>query len=232
MKDIINIRLKAVYEFLAGNFKLLLIFSMPIALIYHFLYLLLGGPGEVLKFNFNTISQILLGFLYIGSLMTVMIYLVDGLTNKRKIDIEELKHFSKQNILIISISIFLVIILTNIGFLLLLIPGIYVFTRLASVPFLISLDKVKLFHSIDLSFEYSKKYTWPMFFCFMIITFIQFNILAILAILQINVAGFIGTIVNALAYVVEIILVYHFYLDIKKDMHAVLSNQSPIVKDN
>jgi len=227
MRDIINIRLKAVYEFIAEHYKILLIFSVPIAFVYHLLFLLMGGPINILTFNLTALGQIFLGFLFIGTLMTVMIYIIDGLTNKRKIDVAELKHFTKQNIFIITISIFLVILLANIGFILLIIPGIIAFTRLASVPFLISLDKVKLFHSIDLSFEFSKNYTWPMFFCLLIITFIQFNVQAVLGFLQINLGGFVGTIINALVYIIEIILVYHFYLDIKRDMLATLDKQLP-----
>ena len=227
MRDIINIRIKAVYEFAAEHYKILLIFTMPIACIYHLLLLIVGGPLDILTFNFTTLIQIFLGFLFIGSLMTVMIYLVDNLTHKRKIDSEELKHFTKQHIIIITGSIFLVILLTNIGFLLLIIPGIIAFTRLASVPFLIGIDKVKLFHSIDLSFEYSKNYTWQMFFCLLIITFIQFNVRTILAFLQLDLGGFIGTIIDAIVYIIEIILVYHFYQDIRKDMLAALYKQPP-----
>jgi len=218
MKDVINLRLKQVYEYLTKHYRVILISTAPFIFLYYILGSALVRQASNNGMVYYLIADIFMSFIYLGSLVTVMLYVLETVYHQQPINGERLKDFLKKNILAVTWAVMIVMLFTYVGLILLIIPGIYIFTRLACVPFLVSLDNVKVINAIDLSFEYSRPYAWSMFFSIVIISFIPLNLGSLLALLNINIAGFIGTVIISLTYLVDIILVYHFYLDIKKDM--------------
>ena len=231
MKAIINIRLKQVYEYLSKHYRLILVSAAPFVFLYYFLGNILISPANDEGLVYFLIADVILSFIYMGSLVTVMIFVMDNMDQQHVINTERLKFF-KKNILPVTWAVVIVMFFTYIGLILLIIPGLYIFSRLACVPLLVSLDKVKFINAIDLSFTFSKSYAWPMVFCLVIISAIPFYFGSLLALVNIGIAGFIGTIIISLTYLVNIILVYHFYRDIKKDMIEAYKQKLLINPDN
>lgn len=220
MRDEINIRLKEVYEYIRVHYNVLLTFCAPLIIVYYILRTMLIEPTVPFGLDASLFAGFFMDILYNIILTTVVIYIINSLNNNQNINFDNLKGFFRKNIVLIASAMLLILLFTYVGLMLLIIPGIIVFTRLAAVPFLITFDNVKLMNAFKLSFEYSKRYTWPMFFCLVIISFVALNLSAILGFLGLKPYGLIGTFIFSLTYVIDTILIYHFYLDIRSVMIA------------
>ena len=101
MKDIINLRFKAVYEFLNSHYRILLKSSLPIIIIFSTLIEIIAQHSN-LEFNIHSFYIFCLYFLYLGTLLTVMIYVIDTLYNNQDVLLADLKTFFRQNIFLIT----------------------------------------------------------------------------------------------------------------------------------
>ena len=108
----------------------------------------------------------LLGFIFYLFIITPFSYGVDWMFLKasRKIEpqFEEILNGFKKFLFVI-LSHLLVIGIVGVGFLLLIIPGIYLACKLIFVPFLIMDKKADPIQAVKLSFYLSKGYFWTIF---------------------------------------------------------------------
>ncbi len=221
MKDIINLRFKSVYEFIKKHYRILVIPYIIVSIIY-FIFLEISNNYVD---NFFTISFFII---FVGSFSTAVIYIVNSLYFDKNITTNNFILFMKNKTILVLISLLFIIIFTNIGFLLLIIPGIIISARLACVPLLISLDNVKLVNSFNLSYVYSKKYTWSLFICLLLISIIPIQFGLIISLYGYIKSYLIDAFVLSLIYFLEVILVFHFYIDIKDQMIIDLRNDQKI----
>ncbi|PCH68585.1 MAG: hypothetical protein COC06_09230 [Bacteroidales bacterium] len=105
----------------------------------------------------------LLGFIYYLLIITPFNYGVDWMflkaSRKSEPQFEEILNGFKKFLFVI-LSHLLVIVIVGIGFLFLIIPGIYLICKLIFVPFLIMDKKVDPIQAVKLSFYLSKGYFW------------------------------------------------------------------------
>jgi len=108
----------------------------------------------------------LLGFIYYFLVVTPFNYGVDWMflkaSRKSEPQFEEILNGFK-NFIFVILSHLLVIGIVGVGFLFLIIPGIYLVCKLIFVPFLIMDKKVDPIQAVKLSFYLSKGYFWTIF---------------------------------------------------------------------
>lgn len=107
-----------------------------------------------------------LGFIYYFLVVTPFNYGVDWMflkaSRKTEPQFEEILDGFKKYLFVI-LSHLLVIGIVGVGFLLLIIPGIYLVFKMIFVPFLIMDKKVDPIQAVKLSFYLSKGYFWTIF---------------------------------------------------------------------
>lgn len=201
-----------------------LLICIPIILIY-----VIMSP-IVYKFNlWNMISvskyiPLVLNFIYNGFYLTILIFLINIMYENKKFSINDVFLFIRQKFLGIALIIFVIKILTNIGFILLILPGIYILSRLAITPYLFSIDGCKIYNSFWLSLTYSKKYVWTIFLTIIIINIPIIPVFIIRVLVSNLVIVSIISFLLQLYYIVEVVLFYIFYLEIKEFMLKDLQN--------
>ncbi|NOU58587.1 hypothetical protein [Marinifilum caeruleilacunae] len=108
----------------------------------------------------------LLGFIYYVMIVTPFNYGFDWIylnaARKKEPQFEEILSGFKKYIVVI-LSHLLVIGIVGFGFVLLIIPGIYLLCKLVFVPYLVMDKKVDPIQAIKLSFYLSKGYFWTIF---------------------------------------------------------------------
>lgn len=214
----IKVKLTDTLDFVKKHYWPLLILSFPIVFTFEVLKIILYKIDMSSSISYFSFINILLYFLYSGVFVSVIVFSVDKLYNNIPFGFTELRTFLFRNFLILALSSFIIGILVRIGFILLVLPGIYILGRLAIAPFLIGLDKSKLLNSFYISFEFSKKDTWAIFLCLFVIS-IPAAILHFaqdFLVTQIMVSIF--SLIIYLNYVVESVLIYLFYIEIKANM--------------
>ncbi len=124
------------------------------------------GWNDSDSFKIGLASFKFLGFIYYLLIVTPFSYGVDWMflkaSRKTEPQFEEiLDGFKKYSFVILSHL--LVIGIVGVGFLFLIIPGIYLACKLIFVPFLIMDKKVDPIQAVKLSFYLSKGYFWTIF---------------------------------------------------------------------
>lgn len=118
------------------------------------------------SFNLGFFSLKFLSFIYYLLIVTPFNYGVDWMflkaSRKTEPQFEEILDGFKKFLFVI-LSHLLVIGIVGVGFLLLIIPGIYLVCKLIFVPFLIMDKKVDPIQAVKLSFYLSKGYFWTIF---------------------------------------------------------------------
>lgn len=211
-------KLSSTYDFIANHYWPLLIIFTPILGIYEIIKIVLYKSLSENIFTNPSIIIFIINFFYNGLLLTLLIFIIDQIYTKNKFSFNDLIDFVLKHFLLISVSIFLIGILIKIGLFLLILPGIYAMTRLAIVPYLQCLDGIKIKESFQVSFEFSKKNTWIIFSSILIIYIpILFFVLLQKFISSQLVVSLISIFIHLL-FIIEVILIYHFYIDIKENM--------------
>ena len=118
------------------------------------------------SFKIGLASFKFLGFIYYLLVVTPFSYGVDWMflkaSRKKEPQFEEILNGFKKFLFVI-LSHLLVIGIVGVGFLFLIIPGIYLVCKLIFVPFLIMDKKVDPIQAVKLSFYLSKGYFWTIF---------------------------------------------------------------------
>lgn len=118
------------------------------------------------SFKFGVSAFKFLGFIYYFLVVTPFNYGVDWMflkaSRKTEPQFEEILDGFKKFLFVI-LSHLLVVGIVGVGFLLLIIPGIYLACKLIFVPFLIMDKKVDPIQAVKLSFYLSKGYFWTIF---------------------------------------------------------------------
>ena len=118
------------------------------------------------SFNFGLSSLKILGFIYYILVVTPFSYGADWIflkaARKEKPQFEEILSGFKKFLFVI-LSHLLVIGIVGIGFVLLILPGIYMICKLAFVPYLIMDKKIDPVQAVKLSYYLTKGYFWTIF---------------------------------------------------------------------
>ncbi|MEJ2544941.1 MAG: hypothetical protein P8Y99_12815 [Calditrichaceae bacterium] len=219
-------KLSETNDFIANHFWPLLIIFTPIFGVYEILKIVIYRFLWDNIFVSYTVVIFIINFIFNGLLVLMVIFVIDQIYHKKKFSFSDIKSFIIKYFVMVSFSVFIIGILVQIGFLLLIVPGIYIMARLAIVPYLQSLDGIKLKESFQLSYELSKNNAWVIFIC----TSIIFIPILIFLLIQRGVSNQLVysllSILLHLIYIAEVVLIYHFYIDIKENMRAFFSSKN------
>ena len=220
----IKLKISRTLSFIKKNIWPFFIICTPIVIIFKIM------SPFVYEFNlWNMLSAsdyilILLNFIYNGFYLIVLIFLINIMYEDKKFSINDVFIFIKQKFLGIALIIFIIKILTNIGYIFLILPGIYILSRLAIAPYLYSIDSCKIYNSFWLSITYTKKHVWKIFLTIIIINIPIIPLFIIQQLISNHLFISIISVFFQLYYIVEVVLFYIFYLDIKEFMIKDLQN--------
>ncbi len=212
MTNEITAKLKATVTFSKKYYWPLLLFSVPVILFFYILESII--PLLVSNENVSLFFNIMLTFIYNGIFYSLLIYIIDCLHNNKLVSVADIKIFVKNNFTQMAAAVILISLFSIAGLFLFIIPGIYLYARLAIAPYLLCLDQTGFQHSFYTSYQYSKRYTWLIFLSSLFIS-IPEVILAFDQFVTLYFSTWLYTIVSYLTSILQTILIYHFYSEIK-----------------
>lgn len=212
MLQAVIIKLHTTFEFSLKYYWPLLIFTLPLFVSYNLLEYII--PGVIPDKNLNVFISIILGFFYNGVFYTLLIYITDRIYNDKSISVSDIKEFIIKNFLPVTGSLLVILFVSIGGLFFFIIPGIILYSRLAITPYLLCLDDQKFQNSFHSSFIYSKPYTWIIFFSSVIISLPQV-ILTLGLYSTTFLSSWVVIILSYFISILHIVLLYHFYIDIK-----------------
>ncbi len=225
MKTKIIAQLNITADFLKKHFWPLLILSIPVVIIYEVLKITMYQLD--FSYDFINYSYIIffVNFIYSGVFACILIYSLDKMYYSISFSLPDIKEFVVEKFFLIASSVFLIRTFISIGLILFILPGIYIMGRLAISPFLLGLDKVKFINSFRLSYEYSKNNTWIIFISLLIVSIPAIFLQMVQNFVQSQITMSILSIFIYLNYILESIVIYLFYVDIRASMIKTYENQ-------
>jgi len=217
IKEKINVTIDFTYQY----YWPFLIICTPFIIIYRALLIILIRNYGALNSAGYSLLVLILNFIFDGFFLLLVIFLINTIHHKQKFSLKDINKFITDNFFTVALSIFLINLVTRIGLYLLILPGIYILVRLSLTPFLISLDNINLMRAFHLSFQLSKQNTWVMFFSILIVSIPAILFGIILQFTSNIVFSFLLNLILYGFYIVETILIYHFYLELKGYIGAV-----------
>lgn len=220
----IKLKIDATFALIEKYVWAFLIICTPIVTIYEvfriFIYKLSIWYGF---YNYEYII-LLTNFIYNGFYLALLIFLIHLMYENKKSSINDLFLFIKQNWWGIALIVLVIQILTNIGLFLLILPGVYIFSRLVVAPYLFSIDGYKIYNSFRLSFIYSTEHIWTLFLTTIFLSIPVIPLIIIKRFVPSQILVSIITILMQLYYITGVVLYYLFYLEIKEHMIKDLQN--------
>ena len=223
MKNEVTQKLNSTLDFIRKNYWPVFIISVPILIVNEIVNLILYNlflDNENILF----LLTFLFGLLLNGLLGVTLIFIIYNIHFKKSFTKSEISHFILKNIIYVSVCLFVINFVTRIGIILLIVPGIYLASRLAMTPYFLCLDNVKLIQSFNLSWEYSKKDFWVIFICISIIAIPAIFLLFIQVFIESQIIISIISILISINVIIGYILIFYFYLDIRSYLNRVYSN--------
>ena len=213
-------KLNSTFDFVRKNYWPIFIISVPILILNEIinvvLYrLFLDNENLLFLLTFS------FGLLLNGLLGVTLIYIIYNIHLKKSFTRQEITDFILKNIIYVSVCLFIINFVTRIGIILLIVPGIYLASRLAIAPFFICLDNLKLIQSFNLSWEYSKKDFWVIFLSISTVAIPGILLLFIQAFSETQIIISIISILISINVIIGYILIFYFYLDIKSNLNQV-----------
>ena len=211
---------KAAWQFTFENWKYFLMLALPLIAIEStvgYLRIPLGDMTQPEDFmEFFQSNSIVIGLVSITGIILQMAFIGGLYLSYMAIDSE--KEINPISALQAGITKFfplfgtfiIVTIVSAFGYLLLILPGIYITARLALFPFYIMLEDKKVFESISSSWENTDEYGSKLFVFTLI--FIVLTLLIALVVTNLVSQGIVQTILLALSeYILVIPLGYIYY---------------------
>ena len=213
----------------AENIKSLSYFLLPIIITYvTFTNIYFNSiDEETASFTLNFIPSII-GFPVHAFMNAGIIYLVSSKILSKEFKLKHCYTVALRHYLYILAAMLYMAIPIALGFLLLLVPGFYLFARLSLMECLIVLEGYKPVDALKESYYRTKEYVWQLLGAALIMTLILAAIDYILRIIMKDilftnvVTSIITEVLLSLINTIPIILYFYFYLLIKSTSNKIV----------
>lgn len=218
MKDELKKKINQTLGFIKNNYWPLVIIGLPVFVILEIIGVSLTNMYLDNEDAFSALLTIIVQFFINGFVVLLFIYLINSVHTKTSFSLNDVINFVLKSIFPVSLAMWAIKLVTTLGLILLIFPGVYILARIAIAPFLISMDGVKLADAFRLSFKYSEKQSLLMALAILILSIPVAIAIIMRLFVEVQLAMSVFNIIINLSYVIEYVLIYFFYLEIRPMM--------------